>query len=396
MMVSPEMLGAMNQGALDREVAKWDQLDTLVNPEHPTFPEYERLRVNALSIISRMSLTFTMPSGGPELFEKQAEEIADLYRQAEAIRSQMVSDGMRTTLSVPDGTAFDTELENRIDAATDALGDQGAPIRDRLIQIARGLGTKASDVREGDTDGNFFFFPSGPAAGMVNFDKVAEAEKFLASVKTTAGVTPELAELASQLEKGVRNIRAIDPVRETGFNRWQALRESKKGIGGETKFFRFFGTLVGGLISTLGLGHNAWQIFKGQTPSVNVATVGWGLLTAFSINPKLFQGGADRALEQVAAVGSQDIRKLVGAGFSGDDGRAALDELQELRGSQGALLRTLGKSETLTVVQVSELSDSKPLIRVLTKLPENMRPLALRTMSARMNDTQLELLKNLM
>lgn len=395
---SVDLLRSMNQGALDREMAKWEQLDTLVKPEHPMMQEYERIRAQAQTIITqRMPMTFGMTEGqGLELFEKEAEKLAELYEKAERIRSQMATDNMRTTFDIPEGTTFNAAMEAEVEAATEGLGSRAQPIQRKLLQIAQGLGKNAADIREGDTEGNFFFFGRGPAAGMVDFDRVAEAQAFLDDLKRTENVTPELSALAQRLQIGIDQMRQIDPLRAQDRARWDAFMAGKGKT--DMKPLRVVGALLGGLITAFGLGRNAYQVFKGETPSINAATFGWAAITMFSINPKLLQNAPARAIDQIAALGRPDVRKVIANGWKGEEGKKALEELQEVRSNNGALLRRLMGQKSLNNAQIAALADDgeTPLVRVLSRMKEEDRPQALRVMGARLDDGQVELLNAMM
>lgn len=395
---SIDLLRSMNQGALDREMAKWEELDTLVKPDHPMMPEYERIRAHAETIITkRMPLTFSMTDGkGLELFEKEAEILADLYEKAERIRSQMATDNMHAAFEIPAGTTFDTVMEKEVEAATDGLGSRGEAIQSKLLQIAQGLGKNASEVREGDIEGNFFFFGNGPAAGMVDFDKVAEAEKFLVDLKRTGAVTPKLAALAEKLQLGIDQMRQIDPLRARDRARWDAFMAAKGTTN--NKPLRILGVVLGGLITAFGLGRNAYQVFKGETPSINAATFGWAAVTMFSLNPKLLQNAPQKAIDQIAELGRPDVRKIVANGWKGEDGKKALEEMQEIKANNNQLLRKLTTQEKINNAQIAALVDDKdsPLLRVLSRMKEEDRPEALRIMSARLDDDQIQLLSAMM
>lgn len=396
---SVDLLRGMNQGALEREMGKWNQLDTLVQPDHPLMKEYELIRSSVTNILTNlMPMTFGMTEAGKglELFEQEAEKLSELYQKAERIRSQMASDNMRTVFNVPGSTSFDTAMEAEVEAAVDGLGSRGQAIQTKLLKIAQGLGKNAADVREGDTEGNFFFFGSGPAAGMVDFDRVAEAEAFLTDVQRTKNVTPALAAQAARLEKGLAHIRQIDPLRAQDRARYDAFMAGKGKT--DLKPLRFVGALLGGLITAFGLGRNAYQVFKGETPDINAATFGWAAVTMLSFNPLILQSAPARAITQIAALGRPEVRKVVAGGWKGEDGKKALDELQEIRSNNGVLLKKLSKEPRLNDAQVAALVDDKntALLRVLTKMDEEKRPTALVVMGARLDDGQIDLLKEMM
>jgi hypothetical protein len=332
-------------------------------------------------------------------YEKQGERLIELFEKIERIRSQMASDDMIGSFEIPEGKDFNSVMEAEAEAVTEGLDEkQGGPIRQRLREIAIGLGKNASEVRDGDTEGNEFYFSSGPAAGMINFTKVDKANAFLCEVKSLENVAPKIAAFAEKLQRGVERLKLVDPARAQGHEVLKACLNS--GGKMDMKPLRVLGAVLGGLITMFGLGRNAYQIFKGETPDINAATLGWAGLTMLCINPGFFMTGApEKAIERLKGLDTEGIRVAVKGGFKGPDSKKALEELQDIAQNDSTLLKELMNEKKLNDVQIVALTgDAKsPLAKVLLGMEEDKQPKALLALGGRtFNDGEIELLEKLM
>lgn len=382
MATSNAEIGNINQSALDAELGRWIEQDRLSVHGHPKEAEYQRLSGQAKSTLQRMSMALAMPAGF-QILEQGAEQLTALYEQAVTIRAQIAQDTIRGSFGVKPGQDLQTVLEADIDRATAGLGSGfSEPVRRDLISLSQAFGVNPADTMQGNVPGNKFFMAFRGKTG-VNFEQVDKARKTLDQLRAASATNPELAALADKFEAGLRQVEASDPVRAAN-HKWinEALRTKM-----DTRPLRVLGGLFGALVTTIGIGQTLY------TKQLSPATVGWGIATMLMVNPDLLKGNGSRALDQIAALGSPHIHKLVNAGFKGPQGRAAFEELQTIRQNNPAGLKALQKStEGVSVAQLGALTDgvNTPLLKILSSMKPEERAAALSTFGASMNDSQKE------
>ncbi len=378
-------LGRINQSALDGALSRWVEQDKLATEGHPKEVEYKRLSEQAKSILKRMSLSLTMPAGLTGI-EQGAEQLTEMYDRAVTLRAEIAQDNIRQSFGVPAGQDLQTVLESDIEKATASLGTgfQNAVSAD-LKNLSQAFSVNPADTLQGNVPGNRFFTNlQGKTA--VDFDQVDKARTSLNQLREAGRTNPALASLADKFETGLRQVEATDPMRGA-HHRW--YNETFAGKKMDTKPLRILGALVGGLVTTLGIG----QTLLSKDHELSPATVGWAAATMFMVNPGFLRSNGTRALETITELGSPTVNDLVSAGFKGAQGRAALEELQEIRKNNPTALKALMKSEQpLNMAQIGELTDntSSPLLKILSKMPENKRAIALRQFGKSMTDDEKE------
>jgi hypothetical protein len=386
---------AKNKNAVEREITNWEAPDSIVKPDHPRFHEYEHIRNNVINILTHMKVHLTMPGGDPG-FLAAAECLRDMYKAAENIRSQMASDKIRADMGVQPNEDYDTVVEDRVVKATEDIGMYGEDINETLTAIATGLGKNAADVRDGDTYGNYFFYESGKAVGMVDFSKVRKAEKYVQDLqKMNKSLSPTTIALAAQLEKGIQSIREIDQVRNNGDKAWDALMAAKGSMSSVP--IRALGVVVGGLITAFGLGRNAYQIWKGETPEINIATFGWAGILLYSLYPDMFQTSPERAFAALKSDRKEE-RIAMEKGFRGPKGVDALVEIQELASSEDSGLKALSKKDEVTMSDIGAIAaGNTALIEILGSMKTDKdRAHAIRTFASKKDEAEIELYKKLL
>lgn len=378
-------LGRINQSALDAELMRWVEQDKLATEGHPKEAEFKRLSEQAKSILGRMSLSLAMP-GGLAGIEQGAEQLKEMYERAVTLRAEIAQDNIRQSFGVQPGQDLQTVLESDIEKATASLGTgfQNAVGAD-LKNLSQAFSINPADTLQGNVAGNRFFTNlQGKTA--VDFDQVDKARTSLNQLREAGRTNPALAALADKFETGLRQVEATDPMRGA-HHRW--YNETFAGKKMDTKPLRILGALLGGLVTTFGIG----QTIFSENHELSPATVGWAAATMFFVNPSFLRSNGTRALETITELGSPTVNDIVSAGFKGKAGRAALDELQEIRKNNPTALKALMKSEQpLNMAQISELTDSptSPLLTILAKMPEGKRALALRQFGKSMTDDEKE------
>lgn len=376
-------IGKINQSALDAELGRWIEQDRLAVQGHPKETEYKRISEQAKSILERMSMALAMPAGF-QILEQGAEQLGTLYEQAVTIRAAIAHDNIRSSFGVQPGQDLQTVLEADIDRAISGLGSGfSEPIRRDLLSLSEAFGVNPADTMQGNVPGNKFFMAFRGKTG-VNFDQVDKARKTLDQLRAAGNTNPELAALANKFEAGLQQVEASDPFR-AAHHKWY---NESFGTKVNMKPLRVLGGLFGALVTTIGLGQTVFT--KGH--ALSPATVGWGLITMLIVNPDLRKGNGAQALDQITALGTQNVFDLVNAGFKGPQGRAAFEELQAIRSSNSNGIKALQKSEEVSVAQVGALTDGvkTPLVTVLAGMPSKQRSAALMTFGGSMTEDQKE------
>lgn len=378
-------LGRINQSALDGELSRWIEQDKLAVQGHPKETEYQKISEQAKSILGRMSLSLAMP-GGLVGIEQGAEQLKEMYERAVTLRAEIAQDSIRQSFGVAPGQDLQTVLESDIEKATASLGTgfQNAVSAD-LKNLSQAFSVNPADALQGRVSGNKFFLNlAGKTA--VDFDQVDNARKSLDQLREAGRTNPALASLADKFETGLRQVEATDPMRGA-HHKW--YNEHMVGPKMDTKPLRIFGAVLGGLVTTLGIG----QTLFSKEHSLSPATVGWAAATMFFVNPNFLRSNGTRALETITALGSPAVNDIVTAGFKGPQGRAAFEELQEIRKSNPTALRALQKSDQpLNMAQIGTLTDSaaSPLLKILAKMPEDKRGVVLRQFGQSITDDEKE------
>lgn len=381
--------------AFEKEVANWNAPDNIVTPDHPKFPEYEHIRTNVIDLLQRMTLQLTMPNG-EEGFLAAGEKLKDLYVAAENIRSQMATDRIRKDMGVSPTEDYESVIEDRVEKATSDIGMYGEDINELLTKIAVGLGKNAADVRDGDTDGNYFYIEGGKAAGMVDFGKVRKAEKYVQDLlQMDKSLSPNTIALAKDLKIGIQNIRGIDPVRSNGDIAWTTLKDAKGGLSSTP--FRVLGVVVGGLITAFGLGRNAWQIWKGESPSINLATFGWAGILLYSLHPDIFQTSPEKAFAELKNDRPEE-RIAMHGGFKGEKGVKGFTELQDIASDDPSGLNALRKKDAVSVMEIGALAEEKgELMGIMKSMKtDQQRAQALHALGRKLDEREQEINKFLM
>lgn len=385
MVINSADTGSINHETLKGEASRWIEQDNLVIPGHPKEAEYARISEQAKATIGRMTLALSMPTGF-SILEQGAEQLKELYEHAVTIRSEIAHEKIRQSLGVNTGQDLETTLEAEIEKATAILGaGLAAPIADDLMNLARAFDVNPADTMEGSVDGNKFFMAFNNKTG-VNFGQVDKARERINRLRDTARTHPELASLAAladKFEAGLQAVESSDPAR-LAHHKW--YQETFAGKRMNTQPAMKILRLLAAPIFAAGL----WQTARSKDHTVSPATVFWG---GVLILPALFGGSATKALNTISALGSPHIHELVASGFHGLDGKAAIEELQDIRKDNLALLKSLQKSEQpLTMSQIGMLTDGRetPLLKVLAKIPEDKRVAALQTFGRAMTNDEVE------
>lgn len=371
-------IGGMNQGALDAELARWAEQDRLSVTNHPKEADYRRVSGQAQSLLQRMSVALTMPGGG-QILEQEGQKLAELYEQAVTIRGEIA----KAQINASPVTEKDIE-----DATAHLPENFASSITRDLGSLNDAFGVNPADTLTGNPEGNKFFMAFRGKTG-VNFEQVDKARKTLEKLREAGASNPALATLANKFEANLQRVEATDPFRAAQHRWYQEHVVGQKLTDG--KPLRILGTLVGGFITAIGIGQTVFS----ENHELSPATVGWGLATALFVRPDLIKGGSSRVLDQIAALGNPHIHDLIAGGFKGPEGRSAFEELQEIRGADPAALKALLKSEQpITIAQIGALTGgtNTPLLRVLSRIPENRRRDALSTFGGSMSNDERELM----
>lgn len=356
------------QSALDIEIKKLNTPDTIIQPDHPRFHEFERIRNSAINTLYRMKadLTDSLPQAD-ERFLAAGEKLRELYEEGMKIRSQMATDQIRKQMGVGPTEDYESVIEDRVAKATSDIGMYGEDINELLTQIAVGLGKNGADVRDGDTDGNYFYIEGGKAAGMVDFGKVRKAEGYVEKLlQMNASLSPKTIALAKDLKIGIQTIREIDPVRSNADIAWSTLKDAKGGLSSAS--FRALGLVTGGVFTALGLINNARQMFKGEAPTINLATAGWASILLYSINPHMFDPSSDRSLAAIISKRPEE-QKAVAAGIRGKKGVEAYEELQEKAADDAIALNKLRAQDKVSISEIGALANENgALIEIMSSM----------------------------
>lgn len=379
-------LGRINQSALDAELSRWVEQDKLATEGHPKEAEFKKLSEEAKSILGRMSVQLTLPTGLSNI-EQAAEKLKEMYERAVSLRAEIAQDNIRQSFGVAPGQDLQTVLETDIEKATESLGTgfQNSVSTD-LKKLSNAFIVNPAEVLESNSVAGNRFFTNIRGKAAVDFDQVDKARASLNQLREAGRANPALATLADKFETGLRQVEAVDPLRGA-HHRW--YNETFAGKRMDTKPLRILGALVGGLVTTFGIG----QTLLSKDHNLSPVTVGWAAATMFFVNPSFLRSNGTRALEIVTAFGSPQVNDLVSAGFKGKEGRAAFDELQEISKNNPTALKALQKSlQPLNMAQIGQLTDnpSSPLLKILSKMPEEKRVLALREFGQRMSDDERE------
>ena len=117
------------------------------------------------------------------------------------------------------------------------------------------------------------------------------------------------------------------------------------------------------------------------------------------LNPNLLKGSGQRSLESITALVGPGVHDHVASGFRGEIGKQALEELQDIRKNNREGLKTLQKSDQpINMAQLGMLTGKtdSPLMKVLSKMPEEKRVAALNTFGKSMTPNEQELLETML
>lgn len=368
------------------EHRKWDELERLITPEHPRYPEYLRVSTEARATLGRMMMATTMPGGWP-MIERGWETVQDLYGRAVEIRGTMAHAGMRQTLGVADPRqSITASFERPLDRLRD--NQLLRPAAGDLQKIAAGLDVNPGELMSGQSVPGNLFYQRYRGRIVVNFPQINWARQTLDEIEKTPGlltVRPELVDTVRRLRAGIDSIAASDPVRSV-------LNDRKNAVDPQPLAtympLRVVGAVGGALISGLGL---AYAVFGKKEISWPIPL--WAGVAAISMRPDLLRGSTYHNLQRIGRYGTEQAQHLMADGFRGETAAQALGELQDIRRTRGGLLRRMqGAQVPLSMAQIGELSGNpqSALVQTFQHLPEADRTAALRLYGRPMSQGERE------
>jgi hypothetical protein len=353
------------------EQGRWDELDRLINREHPRYGEYARVAEEARSLLSRMLMSTNMPGGWP-MIQRGWEKVLELYQRAVTIRGSMVHDGLHATSGTTPGGSIEASCNRTFDAmeSNPLFRANGVDLK----KIAVALDVNPSELLSKSTvPGNLFFMKVGNSYG-VNFSQINWARQKLTDVENAPGLVetvPGLREVIQRLRAGVNQIANTDPVRSVRNDLENAPNKQPLAT---MMPLRVIGALGGALVSGIGLvyvltGNKefTWPIFA------------WAGMGYYCMNPDILKGRSYHDLQRIAQYGTPSAHKLMAEGFRGNDASKAIGELQDIRQRNGGLLRRMQKSEVpLSMAQIAlectacvRRRDESGRARVRGRVPQN-------------------------
>lgn len=385
----------LNEKTLDRAVQEWMKLDSLIDPSHERFPEYQKLSTTAKSAYERIKLNLSIPHGLAHI-DAEILHLNDMYETALQIRGEMAVSNIRKDLGIPHGGSLESEIDRRVSDALSSLDSRNAGTIERgeLMKMLYGLNVNPADLREGSVPENYYYMPK---SGIVNFARVTAAEKMVASLHRASAINPSFADIADMLETGINRIKAIEPGRAEAYamhtGHYDRMAMDKKPL-------RIVGAVGAGLIAVFGLGQYLYKTAtseEGKGPGFSMLIPAWAAVALACVNPKIFfQSGTEKALATYEDLGRPAKREVISNGFNNPE---ALAELQELRRDNPTALRNLSKLDSLNIAQVEALTGSSDsaLTKTLSSMTDDQRPSALRMFGKdKMDEGEIELTGELM
>lgn len=315
-----------------------EKIRSILNPNHPKYPDYQRLSAEAASKIAQIGLLTTMGDGAGALLAY--ERLGQIYDDIVQIRIEMLQSQLAT----------EGQSDKQFDSLFQANGGKNA-FSDIRQDMERMLFPPT------DRKNPFFQRQGESRPALVNFGKIAEVRAQLQRMKATN--VPGIDRVEPAMEARLRMLESTDPVRQGYSELNQTIRQMKGEF--DWRPLRTIGVMAGGLLFTLGAG---LSLHSGEFPSW--PTWLWGAVMMFSKNPAMLQG---RAGEVVTAF---------------EKTRPAMDLLKKFTGSDLKELRLLldknkdfrklnsGNMQQLTLF----LKDSPQLLASFGKLSSDQDRLA--------------------
>ncbi len=378
-----EKIGDQNDAKLSELGGKFSQLAEQINqhPEHPLYPEFQRISTQAESLLARMGTALRMPGSTPVLTQ-MTEQLSQLHEKAVSIRARIVSDNINTSFNVRPGSTVEATLEKELDTIVDTAPNLFGKLKPRALDIIRNVSRTGETFSDGRA--NRYFLKTRNGSIGVNFDEINKDLAFVKQLRETNN--PQMMQLADRLETGIQQVTAADPFQRAAHNEWE-----KQVLGStfNTRPLKVIGGLTAGLITTMGLAQTIFT--KGH--KLSPATVGWGV--AFLAATGMLKSGQNRALDFIASVGSPDVARFAPA-FN----KQSFNELQDIARSNNKDLKTLQKTDQpITQAQVNTLTGNNPnsaLAKTLSQIPEEDRATALLNLGRKMDIGQRELMEALL
>lgn len=374
-------------------------VDEMMPRNHPLAAEYAKKSAEAWTVLKRMSMTLTMPSGA-DLFVTVGDQLAKLYDEMKGIRLATVQDRIKAAMGIPSTLTIDAALEPRMQAIERVLPPKYLPLMKKLRQIAKDISANPKDVHDGEARSALFFGKGygKDNAGEPNLDTQQAYLKIAREISALGTINPDFAALGTMLEVGLKQLESVNPVLAATYQKVDAFLNNRNKL--DARPLKILGFMAGSLIAGLGLTQNAVQLFKGDPVTVSPITPVWGVLAVFSAHPEWLRGATKRQLAQLADLGKPPVIKAVQSLPRGDEGGKVYSDFASLNrgGKTRGLIHTTVKTQNqgdMTEAQVGALFQPTSVLgKAFLKLDAGKRRTVLGTLAG-LRTEQLQVLEEL-
>lgn len=363
-------LAGMGPERLEQERGRWAELKMSVEAvrTHPLLPELERIGAQAATLWQRNAMLMNMPESGEQISHNW-EQMGELYQQATELRARMLGTRLQSTFGTDPGADPREQVLDRLNTSfsvNDGNNRDMRAINRTLSTYARGLTADPTAVLDGSARDAHFYRRNRNGRLIVDWNRVEEAQRNINMIAASpaSAINPGQRELLQQMRSGMQQLGAVDPV-------GAAIADWRSGVPvrqTDHRPLRFVTAVGASFITGIGL-------IMGAKNGFTWPTAMWAGIAALSINPNLARSSTFNAVQRLSHLSEPRTQNLIQhSGLSGDEGAAALEELQELRRERRADVDSLLRSgRPVTMAQIGLLTEGRdtPLVQAMARLPND-------------------------